>query len=61
MSKIIKKETIKKDKVTKCYFTLLVLKAKLIEEKVKGKEIDFMYNNCDVESFIFNRVVYLQY
>lgn len=38
----------------KCYFIMLVLKAKLIEEKIKNKEIDFMYNNCDIESFIFN-------
>ena len=58
--KIIKKETIKKDKTLKCYFTLLVLKAKLIEEKVIGREIDFIYNNCDIESFIFKGNLYSQ-
>ena len=47
---IIKKEIVKKDKTMKCYFTALVLKAKIIEQKIKGKEIDFMYNNCDVET-----------
>jgi len=31
-----------------------VNKAKIIEEKTKGKEIDFIYNSCDIESFIFN-------
>ena len=37
-----------------CYFIMLVLKAKLIEKKIKNKELDFMYNNCNIESFIFN-------
>jgi hypothetical protein len=31
----------------------------MIEEKIKGKEIDFVYNNCDVESFIFNGKLHL--
>lgn len=55
---IVKREIIKKDKTTKYYFILLVLKAKFIENKTKGKEIDFMFNNCDVESLLFNGKIY---
>jgi hypothetical protein len=57
--KIIKKEIVKKDRTMKCYFAALVLKAKIIENKTKGKNVDFIYNNCDIESFIFNGKLHL--